>query len=409
MNSTEIFSIALGLQTPWRVESISLELTADNKQQLHLYLGFERGSKFLDEAEFLCSVHDTQERTWRHLNFFEHECYIHCKIPRITNSLGKVRQVAVPWARAGSGFTLLFEAFAMHLIENEMPVSRAAGTVKENPNRIWTIFNYWIDIAYTEADHSEVEQIGVDETAAKKGHDYVTVAVDLQKRAVVHAVEGKDASTIEAIKAYLIKKGCDTSRISQVSIDLSPAFISGVTEHLPHAQITFDRFHVKKLLNEAMNTVRASQKKEHDILKGHKYLFLKNNDNLSTKQRTLRNELITLLPDLGEAYRLKELFDDFWAMKNADEAAAFLFFWCDLAQDSKIQPFIKFANTVKAHWSGIINYVKTRISNGILEGINSKIQLAKKRARGFRHKQNFINMIYFVAGKLKFNYPHYST
>jgi transposase len=409
MNSKEIFSIALGLQSPWQIQGVELQTSSDNKKSLHIELSFERGSKFKDEKEILCSVHDTQERTWRHLNFFEHECYLHCKVPRITNSEGKVRQVQVPWAREGSGFTLLFEAFAMHLIENEMPVSRAANTVSEYPNRIWTIFNYWIGIAYDEADHSQVEQIGVDETSAKKGHDYVTVAVDLKKRAVIHAVEGKDAATIKAIKDYLIEKGCDTSKIDQISIDLSPAFISGVNEHFPQAQITFDRFHVKKLLNVAMNDVRASERRGHEMLKGHKYTFLKNNENLTSRQRQERNNLITIFPVLGEAYRLKELFDDFWTMDNVNDAAAFLFFWCDLAQESKMQPFIKFANTVKAHWSGIINYIQTGISNGILEGINSKIQLAKKRARGFRDKQNFINMIYFVAGKLKFNYPHYST
>jgi transposase len=125
MNSTELFSIALGLQKPWQIESVELRLDEANQKSLHIELSFERGSKFTDERGILCPVHDTLTRSWRHLNFFEHECYLHCKVPRITNSADKVRQVSVPWAREGSGFTLLFEAFAMHLIENEMPVSNA--------------------------------------------------------------------------------------------------------------------------------------------------------------------------------------------------------------------------------------------------------------------------------------------
>jgi transposase len=103
------------------------------------------------------------------------------------------------------------------------------------------------------------------------------------------------------------------------------------------------------------------------------------------------------------------MFKDFWEIKENEEAESYLAFWCDMAIDSKIQSFIKAANTIRAHWSGIVNYIKSKINNGILEGLNSKIQLAKKRARGYRNIDNFINMIYFTCGKLKFDYPLYLT
>ena len=211
------------------------------------------------------------------------------------------------------------------------------------------------------------------------------------------------------IKEYLEIKGCKSEQITNTSIDLSPAFISGIMENFPNSQITFDRFHVKKLLNEAMDEVRKLERKEHEILKNHKYTFLKNQNNLTVRQKEERDKLIILLPNIGEAYRLKILFDDFWDMKNAEDAAGFLAYWTDLVTESGIQPLIKFGNTVKSHWSGIVNFIKTRISNGVLEGINSKIQLAKKRARGYRNMDNFIAMIYFIAGKLKFDYPHKSA
>ena len=114
-------------------------------------------------------------------------------------------------------------------------------------------------------------------------------------------------------------------------------------------------------------------------------------------------------PKLGQGHRLKELFNDFWELKDKEEAESYLAFWCDLAEESKIQPYIRAANTIKAHWTGIVNYIESRINNGILEGINSKIQLAKKRARGYQNIRNFINMIYFICGKLKFDYPLYPT
>jgi len=399
--------MALGLGDPWQIKALELKTEGSGKTLL-IDVGFERGHKFIDpESGEPCAVHDTVERSWRHLNFFEHECYLRCRVPRIRTLQGNVRQIPVPWAREGSGFTLLFEAFSMLLIESEMPVNKVGTVVNEYPNRIWTVFNYWVSIAYSKADHSGITKLGIDETSAKKGHNYVTVGVDMDNRNVIHATPGKGAATITAIKDHLESKGTPSDRVQQVCIDLSPSFISGVTKEFAQASITFDRFHVKKLLNKAMDDVRKLERRSHQLLKGHKYTFLKANKRLSDRQRKERDELLELYPVLGEAYRLKQLFDDFWEMENIQDAAGFLAFWCDLVREAGIIPFIKFSNTVIAHWSGIVNYIDSRISNGVLEGINSKIQLVKRRARGFRNPQNFINMIYFNCGKLKFDYPQY--
>jgi len=160
---------------------------------------------------------------------------------------------------------------------------------------------------------------------------------------------------------------------------------------------------------EAMDEVRKAERRQHNALKGHKYTFLKKDKNLSEQQRIAKYELIEDYPILGEAYRLKELFNDFWDFKDPEEATAFLAYWCDLVDEAKLKHFKKFANTIKAHWTGILNYINSNISNGILEGINNKIQLAKRRARGYRNTDNFISMIHFIAGKLEFDYPHRST
>jgi transposase len=406
MNSEHIFGLALGLKAPWRISNIDLK-DVDTSKELHISIDYESGH-FVD-AQGKSTVHDRVERKWKHLNFFEHQCYIHCRVPRVIQQDGKVKTVSVPWARQGSGFTLLFEAYSMCLIEKEMPINKVGSMVKEYPNRIRTIFNYWIGIAYADADHSQITSIGIDETSSKKGHRYLTIAVDMDNRNVIHATTGKDSSTIEKIANYLESKGCDSDQIENVCIDLSPSFISGVSKQFDKAAIIFDRYHVKQLLNKAMDTHRKNEYRLHQELKGHKYLFLKSNEKLSMRQRKQRNELLELLPTIGDAYRLKLLFDDFWDMDNEQDAAGFLSYWCDLVLESKIQPLIKFANTVKAHWSGIVSYTTYKITNGILEGTNSKIQLAKRRARGYTNTKNFINMIYFIAGKLKFNYPLYLT
>jgi transposase len=119
--------------------------------------------------------------------------------------------------------------------------------------------------------------------------------------------------------------------------------------------------------------------------------------------------MITLYPVLGQAYRLKELFNDLWDMPDKQAATAFLTDWCEQVRKAGIAAFNKFANTLRAHWSGIIEFVESHINNGILEGINSKVQLAKRRARGYRNINNYINMIYFLCGKLNFAYPRYFT
>jgi len=211
---------------------------------------------FADGSGVLCPVHDTVDRQWQHLSFFEHSCYLHCSVPRITTTGGKVRTVEVPWARPGSGFTLLFEAMALAMIEREMPVNRVAEMLKVNPQRIWTIFNHWIGKAKIADDVSSITQLGIDETSSKKGHKYVTLGVDLEESRVIFVTEGKGKATLHNLQGHLENKGVEKEQIEQISMDLSPSFIAGAAEAFPSAEITFDRFHVVKLLNEAMNQVR---------------------------------------------------------------------------------------------------------------------------------------------------------
>lgn len=404
MNSKAIFEIALGLNSPWYISEIDFR-EEESEKELHLTISYKRGSYKDDQGK--SKVHDHKTKKWRHLNFFEHKCYIHCDVPRIKEG-EKVKLQEVPWSRANSGFTLMFEASCMLLIESEMPVSRVSKIMDETSPRLWRVFDYWMGVSYECADHSGITNLGIDETSSKKGHSYITVAVDMDERRVVHAVPGKDSETIVEIAKYLEAKGTSRDQIKGLSIDMSPAFISGVQANFKNAEIVFDRFHIKKKLNEAMDTVRKSERRLHEELKGYKYVFLKNNNKLSAKLKGERNEFLEVYPILGEAYKLKVLFDDFYEIENQEEAEGFLNYWCDIATESKIFPFIKFVNTIKKHYQGVVNWTKYKLSNGVLEGINTKIQLAKRRARGFRKTTNYINMVYLIAGKLKFNYPHNS-
>jgi transposase len=409
MNSTDLFSVALGIGSPWHIRSVRLENASDNERELHIHLDFARGSKFLSRTGEYTTAYDTEEKSWQHLNFFQHRCYLHARVPRLMDAEGKIYQTEVPWARPGSGFTLLFEAYAMLLIEYEMPVCKVADTLSVTQPRVWRVFNYWIKKVFSKDDLSEVKQVGVDETSRRKGHEYVTQFVDLGKSRTVFVTEGKNASTIERFVEELEKKNGKKENTELVSMDMSPAFISGVMDKLPDSQIVFDKFHLVKMLNESLDEVRRLERKGNELLKNHRYTILRKYENLSLKKKYELDALLPLYPKLGEAYRLRQLFLDVFDVNDSEDAKGYLWFWGDQALEAGIEPFKKFVNTVKRHWQGIVAYFDKKVTNGVLEGINSKIQLAKRRARGYRNTENFINMIYFLCAKLNFNFYPYKT
>lgn len=406
MRSEDIFAMGLGLLSPWEVKSVSLEETPNGKE-LHIHIDFSRGSRFLNDKGDQVPAYDTEEKVWRHLNFFEHKCYLHCRVPRILMSNGKVRMVEVPWARPGSGFTLLFEAYAMKLIESEMPVSSVAKHTRVTAPRIWRVFHHWVSKAKKSRDLSGVRKIGIDETSSRKGHNYITNFVDLDTRQLVFCTAGKGEATIEKFVEELESRGGDRKNIEIVSMDMSPAFISGYFEYFKHAKLVFDKFHIVKMLNEALDKTRKAEQTEKKLLKGHRFTLLHKKNNLPEKKLTELETLLLTYPTLGEAYKYKEGFFDAFTFKNSDEAIEYLEKWCEAVEQTNLTNMKKFVNTLKAHWFGIItNFTCPGVNNGILEGINQKIQLAKRRARGFSLIDNFIDMAYFVSGKLKFDYPY---
>jgi transposase len=181
-NSTRIFSMALGLEAPWFVESVNFVDVEDaSSKELHIRLSFRKGHQFDFDDGHSGKGYDTEEKVWRHLDFFQHKCYLYARVPRVELCDGKVRRVAVPWSRAGSGFTLLFEAYTMLLIEGEMPVSKVANSVQVTAPRIWRVFDYRVELAKSKDDLSDVCELGIDETSTKKDHHYVSVFVDMEE------------------------------------------------------------------------------------------------------------------------------------------------------------------------------------------------------------------------------------
>jgi len=405
MNSTEIFTQALGLSEPWYVSKVEFRDGKHSNKELHIWLSFNRGDRFrIGENEY--TAYDTIDKVWRHLNFFEHHCFLHASVPRIKTVDHKTVMVDVPWARKNSGFTLLFEAYSMLLIEREMPVGSVSRTICETAPRIWRVFNHWVRKAVEKIDMSEVHHIGVDETSKRKGHNYITQFVDLDTRKTIFVTDGKDASTFKAFSKALVESHGKVENIKAISMDMSKSFISGALTHFPKAGIIFDKFHIFKTLNEAIDTVRKEEHKETGLLKGHRFTLLYNKKNLSPKKKMELETILMTYPTIGKAYSFKESFTDIFNECTNDSVKK-LISWCKMVEQSAIKPLVNFVAMIKSHMYGIKKLFAVRnVNNGILEGLNSKIQLAKRRARGFANTKNFKYMVYFVTGGLKLDYPH---
>jgi transposase len=403
MDTNPLFTAALGLIPPWAVIHTSFDVAG---KRLTLQVDFPAESRFVcpscEAAD--CPVYDSTEKQWRHLDFFQHQAYITARVPRVSCKRCGVKQVEVPWARSGSGFTLLMEALILEL-SRHMPVKPISDLIGVDDKRIWRVIEHYVEKAVEQMDCSTVREIGVDETSARKRHDYITVFYDLIQRRLLFIADGKDAETVGKFADFLDKHSANAAQIREVSSDMSPAFIKGITEHLPNAEITFDKFHIAKILSAAVDAVRRIEWRKDKIVKGARYAVLKNAENLTDRERTLLAEVTARNQPLAEAYRLKETFRDFYQQTDQGAAHGFLRAWVIMALRSKIPPMIEAANTIRRRWKGIMRWFRTRITNAVMEGLNSLLQAAKRKARGYRTHHNFRLIAYLIAGKLDFHLP----
>lgn len=396
MKDVELFALALGLSEPWIVENIEFKPT---EHRLDIQLGFKPGSRFTCfSCDYKGTAYDTMPKTWRHLNFFQHEAYLHARVPRIDCPEHGVHLIDIPWARKGSGFTLLYEALMMIMVK-EMSVKAVSRLTATTDTRLWRIMDHYVSEDVATQDLSKTTRIGIDETAAKRGHSYITVVADLDTGKAIYVTEGKDASTIKAFTEHLEAHGGLKTAITDVCTDMSPAFMSGIEEYLPQAALTFDRFHVMKLLGEAVNDVRKEESTMETVLRGSKYVWLSNPYNLSVKNLVRLNTLSRLQLKTGRAWRMMNIFKGLFEF-SASRAIEELEKWRVWATRSQLTPIINFATMLKRHWDGIVRWLTSGVTNGLLESLNSLIQSAKTRARGFRTIKNLKIMTYIVAGKL---------
>jgi transposase len=261
MTPNELFQAALRLSgTPWQV------IRSDFSGQppiLEIELEFSRGSQFpCPQCGQLCGVHDSIQKHWRHLNFFQYRCELVANVPRVWCREDGVHLITeLPWASAGSGFTLLFEAFVMLLAE-QMPVAAIARLVQEEDTRLWRLISRLVEAAHAAADWSQVSSIAIDETSSRRGRCYVSVFLDAKTHRLLYVAEGRTSLAVEEFAKALVARGGDPHNVQWVAMDMLHCYAKGVREQFPKAQIVYDRYHLMVIAGEAVDEVRRSLQRQ---------------------------------------------------------------------------------------------------------------------------------------------------
>jgi len=285
-----------------------------------------------------------------------------------------------------------------------MPVDNVSRIIKESEYKTWSLPERYTTRALSRNDYSQLKTIGMDETSKRKGHDCITLFVDLDQRKIIFITKGKDHKTVKAFVNDLRKHKGTPEHITNVSCDMSPAFIKGIVACLPDAEITFDRFHLMKILNVALDQVRKQEVIIQSIRKGHRYIFLKNESNVTAKQHNIFQGLSLSKLNLKSirALHIRENFQEIYKAESYEQFKMLLKKWYFWATHSRIEQIKQAAYTIKNHWQGVVQWKKSQIDNGLLEGLNSLIQAAKSKARGFRNTRYFKIIAFLVTGNLNF-------
>jgi transposase len=414
MTPEKLFHELLGLGLNWEVtesrfekESGTVFLELRETARLWESLGCPK-----DGGSVFCYDH-TEVLTWRHLNVFQHRCEITCRLPRAKcRQCGHLFRVRPPWEGLSTHFTKEFEAFAL-LLMREMPVSKAAELVGETDTRLWRMLFRQVDAAYAEADFSHVCCVGVDEMSVRKGREYLSVFADLLARRVLFATEGKDRETWTRFVAALEQHNGHRHAITQASMDMSQAYQRGVADTCRHAQVVFDKFHVLKNANEAVDQVRSAEVRlgGQDVrvaLHKSQWLWRKNPENLTSKEQGRLAKIKDKNLGTAKAYQMRLVLQDIYRSADAPTARHRFRVWCRWVRwvarryrANLLVSMLRLAKTVEKHLAGILAHWKWGVTNAFMEGLNSVFSATKRKARGYRSTTHFITMLYFVAGKLR--------
>lgn len=403
MQDTKLFETILGLQHPWRVARVELK-TDTERVELWVEHGDTRWPCPECELALPCFDH-ADERTWRHLDTCQFETHLHARIPRVQCPTHGVKQVRVPWAEPRARFTMLMERLVIDVIQQCSTLTGACRLLRITWDEAWGVMHRAVARGQARKSATPLRYVGVDEKAFRKGHVYHTVVCDLERSTVEYVAEGRGAESLAPFYAGLTD--AQRTAVQAVAMDMWDPYIKATREGLPNGEdrIVFDRFHVMRDITTAVDIVR---KQEHrallregdSVLTGTKYLWLYTAEHLPLAHRAPFTALRAMNLKVARAWAIKEALRTLWTYRQHAAVARFFRQWYGWARRSRLEPIKRVAATLQRHLPGVLRYCRHRITNGVAEGLNSKIMSIKRKACGFRNAQHFTTAIYFHCGGL---------
>ena len=395
------YQILLGLNGSWSVDDVKLSVES---RKVEIEISYADNSYICPQCGEVGVLHDfAPPRSWRHLDTMQFETILTASVPRCRCKKCGVKTIDKPWTTGHTRFTLLFESFAVEVLQQCSSISSACELLRINWHTANDIMERAVERGMKRRQEGIIPYLGIDEKSFGKGHDYVTTVNDLLSGRVIEVVKDRTLEATEELMSTLNKE--QKSGVEAIAMDFWPAFITTTDKLLPNAQIVHDKFHISKYLNEAVDKVRRWEnrllyKQEDKRLVGSKFYWLQNVENMSCKRKEQFEWLLDQNLKTGKAWAMKTLFRDFWSLNNRDEALEFFNAWVLSVKEISAPPLIKVAKMLQRHIERILNYFDNPISNGVSEGLNSKIQFIKSAARGFHSFKSYRIRILFYCGKL---------
>jgi len=404
VRDTEFYRQILGLEAPWTVDRVDLDLAGG---RVDVYVKHDEGLRWRCpqcDRELACRDHSPQ-RSWRHLDTCQFQTIVHGRIPRVDCPEHGVVQVRVPWAENRSRFTHLFERFAIDVILESATILGACRLLGIRWDACWGIMERAVKRGRARKQDKVVPVVCVDEKAVRKGHDYMTLVCDYAESTVDHVEDGRKAESLTKYFEGLTPEQLEG--IEAISMDMWEPYVQATLAHVPDARskIVYDRFHIMKQMTHAVDLVRRAENRElralgDDRLSRTRYLWLYAEENLPEKHRARFADLKHDTLKVARAWAIKECLRSLWSYRSEGWARKFFRKWFHWATHSRLVPVRKVAHMINARLSNVLTFCRLQLTTSVAEGLNSKITAIKTRACGYRNREHFKTAIYFFCGGL---------
>ena len=413
MRDIELYRQILGVEAPWYVKHVELDLEA-GEVRIQLSHHSDPSHWRCPVCQDIAPIYDHREdRTWRHLDTCQYKTLLIAALPRVICPQHGTKTVDSPWSEASSRFTLLFERFAIDLLLATQVQDKAAQILRLSPGQMHDLMKRAVIRGMNRRDAEELRpQLSLDEKAVQQGHSYITVLGDQRQDCVLEIVESRTGKSAEELLRHSLslkqRKG-----VRSVTMDMWQAFLNACHRVIPQADVVHDLFHLAMHLGAAVDQTRRAEcrtlgKGKDNPLTGTRYYWLKQEKNLTPKQRQIFQELRQADLETARVWSFKESFRHLFSCETVEEGEVFFISWFAAAIQTGNRFLIKVANMFRDHLPGILAYLKHRVTNAGAEGLNSRIQHLINCARGYRRFESLRTAILFFLGKLEL-YPQKSS